>query len=33
MTITQAEELDGLRTIGRVVANVLRDMGAALEPG
>jgi methionyl aminopeptidase len=33
MTITQAEELDGLKGIGRIVANVLRDMGAAVEPG
>jgi methionyl aminopeptidase len=32
MTITQAGELDGLKAIGRIVANVLRDMGAALEP-
>jgi methionyl aminopeptidase len=33
MTITSQEELEGLRVIGRIVAQVLRDMGAALEPG
>ncbi|MBY6048393.1 type I methionyl aminopeptidase [Vannielia litorea] len=33
MTITHEDELDGLREIGRIVAEVLRDMGRALEPG
>ena len=33
MTITKAEDLDGLRIIGRIVANTLQAMGSALEPG
>lgn len=33
MTVTQQDELDGLKEIGRIVANVLRDMGKAMEPG
>jgi methionyl aminopeptidase len=33
MTITHEDELDGLREIGRIVANTLQAMGAALEPG
>lgn len=33
MTITQDEELDGLKAIGRIVANTMRDMAAAIEPG
>ncbi|WOI58045.1 type I methionyl aminopeptidase [Palleronia sp. LCG004] len=33
MTITNQAELDGLKIIGRIVANTLRDMTAALEPG
>ena len=33
MTITQADELDGLKRIGRIVANTLREMSRAVEPG
>lgn len=33
MTITHEDELDGLKAIGRIVANTLRGMAAALEPG
>ena len=33
MTITNQAELDGLKVIGRIVANTLRDMAAAMEPG
>ena len=33
MTITQQEELDGLKTIGRIVANTMQSMAAAMEPG
>ena len=33
MTIGSQEDLDQLRAVGRIVAQVLRDMGAALEPG
>ena len=33
MTITQEDELDGLKVIGRIVANTLQAMGRALEPG
>ncbi len=33
MTITQEDELDGLKAIGRIVANTLQAMGRALEPG
>jgi methionyl aminopeptidase len=33
VTITRQEELDGLREIGRVVANTLRGMARAMEPG
>jgi methionine aminopeptidase, type I len=33
MTITRDEELEALKAIGRIVANTLRDMGRALEPG
>ncbi|TGN62069.1 type I methionyl aminopeptidase [Paracoccus liaowanqingii] len=33
MTITQDDELDGLKRIGRIVANTMRDMAAAMEPG
>ena len=33
MTIGTEEELDQLKAIGRIVARVLQDMGAALEPG
>lgn len=33
MTITHEDELDGLREIGRIVANTLQAMGAVLEPG
>ena len=33
MTITHQDELEGLRVIGRIVAEVLRAMGRAMEPG
>ena len=33
MTITKAEELDGLKVIGRIVANTMHAMARALEPG
>lgn len=33
MTISSEAELEGLRIIGRIVAQVLKAMGAALEPG
>ena len=33
MTITNQAELDGVKAIGRIVANTLRDMAAAMEPG
>ncbi|MBB05156.1 MAG: type I methionyl aminopeptidase [Pseudooceanicola sp.] len=33
MTITQQDELDGLRKIGRIVANTMHAMAAAIEPG
>lgn len=33
MTITREDELDGLKEIGRIVANTLRSMAQALEPG
>jgi len=33
MTITNEDELDALKEIGRIVAQVLQAMGAALEPG
>ena len=33
MTISNEDELAGLREIGRIVANVLAAMGSALEPG
>ena len=33
MTITQAAELEGLREIGRVVADALQAMSRALTPG
>lgn len=33
MTITNQDELDGLKVIGRIVANTMRAMAAALEPG
>lgn len=33
MTITSQDELDGLRAIGRIVANTLQAMAAAMEPG
>ncbi|OYU39346.1 MAG: type I methionyl aminopeptidase [Pseudorhodobacter sp. PARRP1] len=33
MTITQQDELDGLKTIGRIVANTLQAMARAMEPG
>ena len=33
MTITKAEELDGLKVIGRIVANTLQAMARAMEPG
>ncbi|MBK4216932.1 type I methionyl aminopeptidase [Paracoccus caeni] len=33
MTITQQEELEGMKVIGRIVANTMRDMAKAIEPG
>ena len=33
MTITQDDELQGLQVIGRIVANTVRAMSRALEPG
>ncbi|WP_265501690.1 type I methionyl aminopeptidase [Paracoccus beibuensis] len=33
MTITQQDELDALRKIGRIVANTMHAMAAAMEPG
>jgi methionyl aminopeptidase len=33
MTITNQDELDGLKEIGRVVANAMQSMAKALEPG
>ena len=33
MTITKQDELDGLKEIGRIVAQVLRAMAQAMEPG
>lgn len=33
MTITREDELDGMKVIGRIVAQTLQTMGRALEPG
>ncbi|MBO0344920.1 type I methionyl aminopeptidase [Roseibium sp. CAU 1637] len=33
MTVTQEEELDGLKEIGKIVANAMEAMAKALEPG
>lgn len=33
MTITSQDDLDGLKAIGRIVANTLRAMAQAMEPG
>lgn len=33
MTITHQDELDGLKKIGRIVANTMQSMAAAMEPG
>ena len=33
MTITHQDELDGLRDIGRIVANTMQAMAKAIEPG
>ncbi len=33
MTITRQEELDGLRRIGRIVANTMQAMARVMEPG
>ncbi|KAA9008298.1 type I methionyl aminopeptidase [Histidinibacterium aquaticum] len=33
MTITHEDELDGLKEIGRIVANTMKTMAAAMEPG
>ena len=33
MTITHEDELDGLRVIGRIVANTMHAMARAMEPG
>ncbi|WP_411837306.1 type I methionyl aminopeptidase [Paracoccus sp. ME4] len=33
MTITHQDDLDGLRAIGRILANTMQSMAAAMEPG
>lgn len=33
MTITHQDELEGLKKIGRIVANTMQSMAAAMEPG
>lgn len=33
MTITHEDELDGLKAIGRIVANTMQAMARAMEPG
>ncbi|WP_118134359.1 type I methionyl aminopeptidase [Oceanicella sp. SM1341] len=33
MTLTNEDEFDGLKQIGRIVANTLREMGRAMTPG
>lgn len=33
MTITNQDELDGLKAIGRIVANTMQSMARAMEPG
>src|SRR5690554_12757 len=33
MTITHQDELDGLKDIGRIVANTMHAVGKAMEPG
>ena len=33
MTITHEDELDGLKEVGRIVANTMHAMAAAMEPG
>lgn len=33
MTVTNQEELDGLKEIGRIVANTMKSMASAMEPG
>lgn len=33
MTITQEDELDGMKGIGRIVANTMQGMAKAMEPG
>lgn len=33
MTITHQDDLDGLKIIGRIVANTMQAMGRAMEPG
>ena len=33
MTITQQDELDALKAIGRIVANTMQGMASAMEPG
>lgn len=33
MTVTHQEELDGLKAIGRIVANTMQAMARAMEPG
>ena len=33
MTVTKEEELDGLKEIGRIVANTMQSMARAMEPG
>ena len=33
MTVNHEDELEGLKAVGRIVANTLQRMGAAIEPG
>ena len=33
MTITKEDELDGLREIGRIVANTMQGIAKAMQPG
>ncbi|WP_341802623.1 hypothetical protein [Paracoccus alkanivorans] len=33
MTVTNQEELDGLKEIGRIVINTMQSMASAMEPG
>ena len=33
MTLTSQDDLDGLKEVGRIVANTLHGMAKAIEPG